>query len=203
VSEVPVSIPDERKIFSAHRFVTSARITGIRTIIYVDPEGYAQMTSQTEMAAVGDAVSRLNARLPRRSFILMGPGRWGSRGDIRLGVKATYSDISNTAMLIEIARKVGNYVPDLSFGTHFFQDLVESNIRYLALYPDEPGNIFAWEFFRNSANVLPELLPEYEFLAPVLRVIDVPAVTGGATLQVVMNADSELALGFLTGPGQD
>jgi hypothetical protein len=203
VSEVPVSIPDERKIFSAHRFVTSARITGIRTIIYVDPEGYAQMTSQTEMAAVGDAVSRLNARLPRRSFILMGPGRWGSRGDIRLGVKATYSDISNTAMLIEIARKVGNYVPDLSFGTHFFQDLVESNIRYLALYPDEPGNIFAWEFFRNSANVLPELLPEYEFLAPVLRVIDVPAVTGGATLQVVMNADSELALGFLTEPGQE
>jgi len=203
VSEVPVSIPDERKIFSAHRFVTSARITGIRTIIYVDPEGYAQMTSQTEMAAVGDAVSRLNARLPRRSFILMGPGRWGSRGDIRLGVKATYSDISNTAMLIEIARKVGNYVPDLSFGTHFFQDLVESNIRYLALYPDEPGNIFAWEFFRNSANVLPELLPEYEFRAPVLRVIDVPAVTGGATLQVVMNADSELALGFLTEPGQE
>ena len=199
-SEVPVSLPDERKLFSARKFVTSARIAGIRTIVYVDPEGYSQMTSQTEMAAVGDAVSRLNARLPRRSFVLMGPGRWGSRGDIRLGVKATYSDISNSAMLIEIARKLGNYVPDLSFGTHFFQDLVESNIRYLALYPDEPGNIFAGDFFRTSANSLPELLPEYEFLAPVLRVIDVPAVTGGSELEVVMNADSEFGLGFLTEP---
>jgi len=197
--EIPVSIPEERKLFSARKFVTSAQIRDIRKIVYVDPEAYAGMTAPSEMAAVGDAVSRLNARLPRRSFILMGPGRWGSRGDIRLGVKATYSDISNSAMLIEIARKVGNYVPDLSFGTHFFQDLVESNIRYLALYPDEPGNIFARDFFRNSANILAELLPEYEFLSSVLHVIDVPAVTGGAELQVVMNADSEFALGFLTG----
>ena len=197
--EIPVSIPEERKLFSARKFVTTAQIRDIRTIVYVDPEGYSGMTSQSEMIAVGDAVSRLNSRLPRRSFILMGPGRWGSRGDIRLGVKATYSDISNSAMIIEIARKVGNYVPDLSFGTHFFQDLVESNIRYLALYPDEPGNIFARDFFRNSANILADLLPEYEFLSSVLYVIDVPAVTGGAMLQVVMNADTEFALGFLTG----
>ena len=197
---IPINIPDERKLFSARKYVTSGQIVGIRTIIYVDPEGYSQLSSQSDMAAVGDAVSRLNARLPRRSFILMGPGRWGSRGDIRLGVKATYSDINNTAMLIEIARKVGNYVPDLSFGTHFFQDLVESRIRYLALYPDESGNIFAQPFFRGSANSLPDLVPEYEYLAPVINVIDLPAVTGGLELQVVMNADAELALGFLTEP---
>ena len=69
----------------------------------------------------------------------MGPGRWGSRGDIKLGVRVTYSDINNAAMIIEVARKKGNYVPDVSFGTHFFQDLVESGIRYLPLYPDDPA----------------------------------------------------------------
>jgi pyruvate,water dikinase len=196
-AEIPPNIPEARKLFSAHKFVTSADIRGIRTVVYVDPEAYAKMPSHPEMAAVGDAVSRLNARLPRRSFILMGPGRWGSRGDIRLGVKATYSDISNTAILVEIARKVGHYVPDLSFGTHFFQDLVESNIRYLALYPDEPCNVFARDFFKSSSNLLAEILPEYEFLSPVLRVIDVPAVSGGAELRVVMNGDAEFALGFL------
>jgi pyruvate,water dikinase len=197
---VPASVPDERKLFSARKYVTSGRIGGIKTIVYVDPEGYARLSSKNEMASVGDAVSLLNSRLLRKSFVLMGPGRWGSRGDIRLGVKATYSDINNTAMLVEIARKVGNYVPDLSFGTHFFQDLVESRIRYLALYPDEPGNIFAESFFRTSANSLTDWLPEYEFLASVVRVIDVAAVTGGLELQVVMNADSELALGFLAEP---
>ena len=68
----------------------------------------------------------LNKLLPKRQFILMGPGRWGSRGDVRLGVSVTYADINNTAVLVEMARQRGNYLPDLSFGTHFFQDLVES-----------------------------------------------------------------------------
>ena len=87
------------------------------------------------MRDVGRAVGRLNKLLPKRQFILIGPGRWGSRGDIRLGVPVTYSEINNTAMLIEVARQKGNYLPELSFGTHFFQDLVEASIRYLPLYP--------------------------------------------------------------------
>ena len=110
---------------------------------------------------MGRAIGRLNALLPKRQFILMGPGRWGSRGDIRLGVPVTYSEINNTAMLIEIARKQGKYLPDLSFGTHFFQDLVESSIRYLPLYPDEPGNQLNEEFLARAENLLPQLLPEH------------------------------------------
>ena len=90
----------------------------------------------------------------------MGPGRWGSRGDIRLGVPVTYADINNAAVLIEIARQKGDYVPDLSFGTHFFQDLVESHIRYLPLYPDDPEVVFNEAFFRNAPNVLASLAPE-------------------------------------------
>jgi len=49
------------------------------------------------------------------------PRALGSRGDVRLGVPVTYSEINNCAMLVEVARRDGNYVPDLSFGTHFFQ----------------------------------------------------------------------------------
>lgn len=130
----------------------------------------------------------------------MGPGRWGSRGDIRLGVRVTYSGINNTAMLIEVARKVGNYVPDLSFGTHFFQDLVEANIRYLALYPDEEDVVFAHEFFKNSPNSLVDLLPEYNYLGNVIKVIDVPAVTNGCEANVVMDGENEMALGYLVEP---
>jgi hypothetical protein len=156
------------------------------------------MDSLADMIAVGDAVSRLNAALPRRSFFLMGPGRWGSRGDIRMGVRVTYSDINNSALLIEIARRVGNYVPDLSFGTHFFQDLVEANIRYLALYPDEEGIIFAQDFFKGSPNSLADLLPEYEYLSNIIHVIDIPAVVKGHEVIVVMDAENENALGYLS-----
>ncbi|MBN1938247.1 MAG: PEP/pyruvate-binding domain-containing protein, partial [Candidatus Aminicenantes bacterium] len=199
---IPAWIPDEHKLFSAKRYITNADVREVKTIIYVDPEAYGRMASLSDMGAVGDAVSRLNSLLPRKSFILMGPGRWGSRGDIKLGVRVSYSDINNSAMLIEVARKVGDYVPDLSFGTHFFQDLVESRIRYLALYPDDHNVIFAHDFFRKSANALTRYLPEYAYLASVLRVIDVPEITGGLAVRVIMDGDRETALGFLYDPGK-
>jgi predicted nucleotidyltransferase len=127
----------------------------------------------------------------------MGPGRWGSRGDIRLGVSVTYADINNTAVLIEIARRKEGYVPDLSFGTHFFQDLVEADIRYLPLYPDEPPNVFNEIFFRRSRNLFAELVPDLSYLEDVIRVIDVRESTAGRTLSVLMNADLEEAVGVL------
>ena len=69
--------------------------------------GRATRTSPTRRhsSASDQAVGRLNKVLPKRQFVLMGPGRWGSRGDYRLGVPVTYSDINNTAVLVEIARK--------------------------------------------------------------------------------------------------
>jgi hypothetical protein len=127
----------------------------------------------------------------------MGPGRWGSRGDVTLGVGITYSGINNTSLLVEIARKKGNYVPDLSFGTHFFQDLVEARIHYLALYPDEEGNIFNEEFLRNSPSVLTLMVPEHMRLERAVRVIDVEQVFPGCVLDVIMDGEKDRALGFI------
>jgi len=194
---IPHSIPQNHKLFSANKYVTSARVVGIQTIVYVDPEEYSKLPSREEMVQVAEAVGRLNALLPRRSFILMGPGRWGSRGDITLGVGVTYASICNTQMLIEVARKKGSYVPDLSFGTHFFQDLVEAKIRYLALYPDEEGVLFDEQYFKGSHNSLKDLLPDCGNLENVVRVIDVPRVSGGLELHVFMDGEREQALAFL------
>ena len=123
------------------------------------------------------------------------------RGDIHLGVSVTYSDINNTALLVEIAHKTGQYVPDLSFGTHFFQDLVEAKIRYLPLYPGESEDALNEPFFRQSGNLLQELVPELAHLADVVRVIEIPRATGGQVLKVLMNADLDEAVGFLAEPG--
>jgi hypothetical protein len=194
---IPGWIPEKRKLFSASKYVTNGAVTGVRYAVYVDPENYARLPSHADMAAVADAVSRLNTLLPRRSFILMGPGRWGSRGDITLGVGVTYSGINHTQMLIEVARRKGSYVPDLSFGTHFFQDLVEAKIRYLALFPDEEGNLFNEAFFRGAPNILPTVLPDYAHLEHVVRVIDVPQASAGCEIHVLMDGEKDQALGFL------
>ncbi|HEY6552755.1 MAG TPA: PEP/pyruvate-binding domain-containing protein, partial [Vicinamibacteria bacterium] len=202
-SPIPRDIPASQVVFSANRYVSNGKVPDITHIVYVDPEAYARIEALEGLRAVGRAVGALNKILPKRQFVLMGPGRWGSRGDVRLGVSVTYADVSNTAVLVEIARKQGSYVPDLSFGTHFFQDLVESSIRYLPLYPDEPGVAFNVAFLRGARSVLPELLPNFHDLADTLRVIDVPRATEGQVLRVLMNADLGEAVGFLAPPAAD
>ncbi len=200
---IPQNLPPDRVIFSAAQFVSNGKVPDITHIVYVDLEDYSQLPDPTAMRDVGRAVGRLNKLLPKRQFILVGPGRWGSRGDIKLGVPVTYSDINNTAMLVEVARQKGNYLPELSFGTHFFQDLVEASIRYLPLYPDDPPTMFKELFFLRSRNVLQDLLPEFAQIADTLRVIDVPMQTGGLILRVLMNADLDEAVGFLSSPQKE
>ncbi len=197
---IPKDIPEDRIIFSAKKYISNGLVPDITHIVYVDPEQYSQISDVNDLKLVGRAVSKLNKILPKHRFILMGPGRWGSRGDIKLGVSVTYSDINNTAVLVEIARKKGNYVPDLSFGTHFFQDLVESSIRYLPLYPDDDNILFNEIFLTKSPSILKELAPEYEDLAPIIRVIDIPEVTNGMILRVLMNADLDEGVGILASP---
>ena len=199
--EIPSNIPEADLLFTANRYVSNGKVADITHIVYVEPDKYAEIAELQDMASVGLAVGKLNKLLPRRQFILMGPGRWGSRGDIRLGVRVTYSDINNTAMIIEVARKKGNYVPDVSFGTHFFQDLVESGIRYLPLYPDDAGVKFNEAFLLSAPNRLVDLLPEFAHLADALRVVDVPEAAGGKVLRILMNADREKAVAMLADPG--
>ncbi len=195
---MPRDVPDEQILFSANRYVTNGTVAGITHIVYVDPQNYSDLPQRADLLAVGRAVAKLNQLLPKRRFILMGPGRWGSRGDIRLGVSVSYSDINNTAMLVEIAQKHKDYTPELSFGTHFFQDLVESSIRYLPLYPNERGTLFNESFFTDSRNWLPDLLPQFAYLADTIRVIDVPNTAPGMVFNVFMNGESDEAMGVLS-----
>ena len=195
---IPKDIPNDKIVFTAKKFISNGKVPDVTHIVYVDPTKYYEIEDRETMLHVGKAVGKLNKALPKRKFILMGPGRWGSRGDIKLGVNVTYSDINNTSVLIEIAKKKGNYVPDLSFGTHFFQDLVEANIRYLPLYPDNEGIIFNEKFLLESENVLAELLPDYHDLKQIIHVVDVVKSTGGSILKILLNADTESAIGMFS-----
>jgi predicted nucleotidyltransferase len=86
----------------------------------------------------------------------------------------------------------------VSFGIPFFQELIESQIRYLPLYPDEEGIIFNKSFLKGARNILTEMLPHRSSLSDTLRLIDVPASKEGMVLQVLMNAELDEALAILT-----
>ncbi|TAL69682.1 MAG: pyruvate, phosphate dikinase [Bacteroidetes bacterium] len=196
---IPRDIPEDRILFTANKYVSNGIVPDINYIVYVDPVNYGKHELHN-LKAIGRYIGKINQLLPKKRFVLMGPGRWGSRDDIRLGVNVTYSDINNTAVLIEIAKQKGNYTPDLSFGTHFFQDLVETSIRYLPLYPDEKGIIFNERFLNSSENILSRILPESSYLADTIKIINIPEVTNGLVLRLLMNADEEEAVAILTQP---
>jgi len=195
---VPSGIAADRVLFSTTRYVTNASLKNIRFIVYVDPEAYGGLASAPAMRDVATAVFKLNRLLPPKQFILIGPGRWGSRGDIKLDVPVTYSDINNTAMLIEVAFSRGGYTPEVSFGTHFFQDLVESGIKYLPIFPEEPDNRFSERLLLDAPNSLSLLLPEMKALEPVLRLVDVRKLVPNGCLQVRMNQEAGKALAYIS-----
>jgi hypothetical protein len=197
---IPADLPPDRVLFAVNRFVSNGRVPDLTHVVYVDPERYAELPDLADLKEVGRIIGRLNKLLPKRQFVLIGPGRWGSRGDVRLGVSVTYSDINNTSLLMEVAARRGNYVPEVSFGTHFFQDLVESDIRYIPVFPDERGQSFNETLLKGMPNILADILPDVAGLSDVVRVVDVPKSTGGLVLRVLMNGDLEEAVGYLAPP---
>ncbi|MCP4900452.1 MAG: pyruvate, phosphate dikinase [bacterium] len=194
---IPTDIASEDIAFTAHRYVQMAQIRNLEYVVLVDPLDYEKLPTREDMLRVAKAVGEINRTLPERRFIMMGPGRWGSRGDIRLGIPVTYADICHTSMLIEVARQKGTYLPDVSFGTHFFQDLVEAGITYLPLYPDEAENTWNEQLLNNSPNALAEVTPEFADLEHVVRVIHIPKISNGRSLQVIMDGDEDRAMAFL------
>jgi len=198
--EVPANVSEAKKVFSANRYVQMGQEKDLEYVVLIDPRDYEGLETREEMLRVARAVGAVNKALPKKKFLLMGPGRWGSRGDIRLGVPVTYADICHTSILVEVARMKGSYLPDVSFGTHFFNDLVESGINYLPLYPDDPEVVWNDDFLQDSANCLAEVAPEFADMEHVVRVIRVADAADGRLLQVVMDAEADKALGFLAKP---
>jgi hypothetical protein len=141
-------------------------------------------------------VGQLNRALQREKFILIGPGRWGS-SNLNLGVKVSYADIDHASVLIEVALAQGAHAPEASYGTHFFQDLIEARIYPLPLYPDDPDTAFNWAFFKQAPNSLERLLPDCAGYADYVKVIDVLECTQGRRLEIIMNGEEERALGYL------
>jgi hypothetical protein len=196
ILRIPSDVPSEDVIFLARRLVPRGRVSRIRYVVYVDPAQYATVPDYETRFELARVIGRLNKRLEDECFILMGPGRWGT-SNVELGLKVTYADIYNTRVLIEIAQSRSEDTLEVSYGTHFFQDLVEARIYPLPLYPQAPDTVFNRAFFDRAVNVLGELLPADAQYAPFVKVIDVPAVTGGRYLELVMDGEQEEALAYL------
>jgi hypothetical protein len=132
-------LSDKRVLFrSRGRFMGGNLELAVKRMIVVAPEGYAALPERRkyQVARIIGRLNRLIADPEAEPTVLLGPGRWGTSTP-GLGVPVSFAEIDRMAVLGEVSCSTGGMVPDLSYGTHFFQDLVEAGIVYLAL--DEAG----------------------------------------------------------------
>jgi pyruvate, water dikinase len=195
---LPRHLPAERVLFRSNRTLAGGVVEPIRYIIYIDPKKYAGIGSQSNKKSLGRVVGSINSYLRGKDDKVMaiGPGRWGS-GNIDLGVNVSYSDIDNVKVLVEVGRTEAGHEPELSYGTHFFQDLVEADIIYLPVFPDQVNTQFNSRFFTQSLNVLAQLLPDLAEFQDLVQLIDVPAATGGLYAHVIADTQSRTAVCYL------
>jgi hypothetical protein len=172
---MPEEIEDSRVLLRQEgNFMGGSVSQAISRIIFIDPQGYAQL-SLSGKYDVARLVGRLNKLIDSREempTILMGPGRWGTTTPA-MGVPVTFSEINNISAIAEIAYQYGSLIPDLSFGTHFFQDLVEMDIFYMAIYPEKEKVFFNGAWLETLPNRLADLTPQDAAYAEVVRVCDV------------------------------
>jgi hypothetical protein len=174
---IPGKIKADRVLLRQEgNFMGGSVSQAISRIIYIDPQGYTKL-SLSEKYDVARLVGRLNKLIEHRKetpTVLFGPGRWGTTTPA-MGVPVSFAEINNIAVIAEIAYKDGSLIPDLSFGTHFFQDLVEMDIFYMAIYPDREEVFFNAAWMESLPNRLAELSERDSQYAGVVRVHDVKA----------------------------
>jgi Pyruvate phosphate dikinase, AMP/ATP-binding domain len=195
-ARLPQKLKKEDIVFSTRRMAPQGRVSQIRYVLFVPPECYFSLPTPAERAKLGNAIGKLNAVLSDETFICIGPGRWGTSNP-DLGIKITYADIYNTRALVELAGKGIGAAPEASFGTHFFQDLVESNIYPLALYLGDSGSVFNRGFFYNTSNSLTKFGLNDSNLMDCLRLIDVSDFRPKYHLELVMDDDQGRSVAYL------
>jgi len=116
------------RLITSDKALGSGFFDGMKYILSI-PSSSFDSAKTRDMAL---EVASLNKRLKeeRASYLLIGPGRWGS-SDPWLGVPVIWSDISEAKMIVETA--IPGYRIEPSQGTHFFQNITSLGVGYLTV----------------------------------------------------------------------
>lgn len=180
-----ITIPeglDKNRIFLECRHASMGLSGAIQMdyIVMVDPVAYYQMP-YNEKYQVAQALGALNwhFRDSGKHLMLLVPGRIGTTSP-ELGVPTTFSDISGFDVICEMSESRAGYMPELSYGSHIFQDLVEAEILYTAVFENEKTLIFEPEKIKQLRNCLTDFYPEGAELMEIVGIYSV--ADGGCTV---------------------
>ena len=172
-----------------HQFLFDVRRTSMRRskeepidyIVWVDPQKYYEY-EYSKKPDVARLISRINQHFEDtdKKLMLLVPGRIGTSSP-ELGVPVVYAEISQFSAICEVAYGKAGYHPDLSYGSHMFQDMVEADVYYGAINDNSKTRLYRPELLTRYPEVLKDILPgESQELADIVKVHDVSR--SGATL---------------------
>lgn len=170
--------------------------TEIDTVIYIDPRTYGSLPDSRRYGAAGVINSLLQREEGKRRTVLIGPGRWGTSTP-SLGVPATFSDIRQAYAICEIDSMHEGLIPDLSLGTHFFNEMIETGMVYMGYFNNRAENAFRENILLKGGNRLVSLLPDEEEWAEIIYVMDFPLE--GKSLRMAADPVDQVGILYFTG----
>jgi hypothetical protein len=137
-------IENEKLLLYADSGMGNGKIDEITDVIWIDPKDFDK--SQTEKMAMEIEALNLKLKNEGRKFLLLGPGRWGTR-DRWLGIPVTWPQVSMARVIVEYSLE--NFRVDASMGSHFFHNVTTMNIGYFSVRQDSGHGFIDWEWLRN------------------------------------------------------
>ncbi|MBR4580377.1 MAG: phosphoenolpyruvate synthase [Lachnospiraceae bacterium] len=173
-TEMPEEVDPETILFECRNSSMGlSRFEKLDVIVYIDPVLYYNMPYKDKYR-IGQALGAVNwaMRGKNKKMLLLSPGRIGTSSP-ELGVPALFSDISEFEGICEIADSRAGYNPELSYGSHFFQDLVEAGILYNAIFENEKTLSYKPDLLFGFENRILEFVPNADEIKDIIRVYDV------------------------------
>ena len=142
----------------------------IDVVVQIDAKLYHEMPYEQKYKAA-NAVGRINRYYADkgRNLLLMTPGRIGTSSP-ELGVSVSFADICCFDVIFEVSDSRAGFMPELSYGSHMFQDLVEAEISYSAVFNDQKTIRYDPDVLKDAENRFAQICPDMEELSEMISV---------------------------------
>lgn len=173
---IPEGIPEDNILLeNMSSSMGLSKASELDIIVYVDPVNYYNMPYR-DKPAVARLIGKINwhYRELNKHMMLIVPGRVGTTSP-ELGVPTSFADISAFEIICETEETKAGYNPELSYGSHIFQDLVEAEILYTAVF----NNAKTIHFHPDKLQRCPDVISDFdctENLSDIVRVYDVSGI---------------------------
>jgi hypothetical protein len=152
-----------RTLLFSSKTMGNGQISHIEDVVYVD----IRLFDKTDTPAIAAEIEAMNEQMiaEDREYILIGPGRWGSR-DRFIGIPVSWPQISSAKVVVEVG------LPDLpldpSLGSHFFHNVISMHVGYFSIPCNALDDFVRWEMLDALAPIRQsKYLKHVRFPAPL------------------------------------